>query len=343
MEADRPRLTPRGEALPGTQGEQRCAARWRRVRLHAGVDHELRRRALAKLEAGVPGALAERVGERAVAEEGDEPPVARAPGGRRRRIRVPVGPILRILVPAAAGLPSEPAGGDHARLQRARPPARLTEGELRERLGDLEAHVDSHQVHELEGAHGEAPAEAADAVDLLVAGHPLLEQPQRLPAEGPCAAVDEESRPVGRDDHLLAHRLACGARHLEGTLAGLVGPDQLEQAHQGRRVEEVHADHVLGPRGHAGERRDRDRGGVGGEHRVGAHDPREALEERALEVGALGRGLDHELARRELLERGDRLEAPRGVRARAPLLDPLRETAANRERTPLERLFDRIV
>jgi hypothetical protein len=51
-----------------------------------------------------------------------------------------------------------------------------------------------------------------------VRGHPLLEQPQALAVEGAAAAVHEEARAVGRDDHLLAHRRA----HALGELDRLV-------------------------------------------------------------------------------------------------------------------------
>src|SRR3954454_19914523 len=57
---------------------------------------------------------------------------------------------VAVLVPAAAGLPPQPARGDHLGLQRAGPPARLPERQLHERLRHGEAHVDADQVHQLE-------------------------------------------------------------------------------------------------------------------------------------------------------------------------------------------------
>ena len=109
----------------------------------------------------------------------DAMPVAAAGLGR---LRV-VGPVrvVGVVVPAAPRLSAEPSGGHHPRLERARPPARLAEATARRTsCATSKPDVDPHEVHQLERAHPEAAAEPADAVDLLVRGHPLLEQPQRL-------------------------------------------------------------------------------------------------------------------------------------------------------------------
>ena len=65
-----------------------------------------------------------------------------------------------------------------------------------ERLRHLVAHIDAHQIHQLERAHPEAAAEAHDPVDLLGSRQPLLKEPQRLGAEGPVAAVHKEAGAV---------------------------------------------------------------------------------------------------------------------------------------------------
>jgi hypothetical protein len=65
----------------------------------------------------------------------------------------PVGCVVLIGVEAAAGLPTEPAGGDHAFVYWSRAPARLAEGLVPEGAGDRKVHVDPDQVHELEGPH----------------------------------------------------------------------------------------------------------------------------------------------------------------------------------------------
>jgi hypothetical protein len=194
-----------------------------------------------------------------------------------------VRPVL-VVVPAAAGLPAQPPRRHHPRLEHARLPARLAERELVERLRHGVADVDPHEVHQLERAHLEAAAEAADAVDLRGRRHALLNEPKGLRAEGPHAAVHQEARAVRHHDHVLSHRLTHLARHRQGPLAALLGADHLEQPHQRWRVEEVHAHHVLRLRGSAGERRDGDRRGVRGEHRV-RRQRRQLGEQLALEVG----------------------------------------------------------
>ena len=91
----------------------------------------------------------------------------------------------------------------------------------------------------------------------------------------------------------------------------------------------MHADHVLGPRRRAGQRRDEDRRRVRRDDRLLAADLRQLLEQLALEVWALGRRLDHELGVRQPLELFDRVKPrPGGVRllgAPAPPLGAPRE------------------
>ena len=118
----------------------------------------------ARLARGV----GQRLGQRREAGDHDEPAVAAA-GLRRRRVLGAVRLVAGVLVPAAAGLAAEAPRRRLARGERRRAPARLAEGLVVERLRDLEADVDADEVHQLERAHPEAAAEAADAVDLLVA------------------------------------------------------------------------------------------------------------------------------------------------------------------------------
>ena len=75
---------------------------------------------------------------------------------------------------------------------------------------------------------------------------------------------------------------------------GLGAADHLDQLHQRHRVEEVHADERPGRLQAVGERRDRDRGGVGGEDAVGADQASSSRNRRALGVGVLDDRLDHQ-------------------------------------------------
>jgi hypothetical protein len=186
-----------------------------------------------------------------------------------------------------------------ARRDRRRSPARLAEALRVEALRDLEADVDADEVHQLERPHAKAALHAADAIDRLDVRDLLCKQAQRLQPERPVAAVDEEARAVARADHRLAHRLSRRVRHFERARRGLLAGDHLEQRHQRRRVEEVHADDALRMDRRRSERRHEQRGGVASQHALLADDLRELRVQLVLELQALRRRLDHELARRE--------------------------------------------
>ena len=68
--------------------------------------------------------------------------------------------------------------------------------------------------------------------------------------------------------------------------------DDLDQLHRRRRVEEVHADHVLRARGGAGAGDDGQRGGGGGEHRARLADLVQGREQLLLDLQVLGDRLD---------------------------------------------------
>ncbi len=62
-------------------------------------------------------------------------------------------------------------------------------------------------------------------------------------------AVDDEARAVGRSDGGLAQVRAHLARHGQRLVAGVQPAHQLQQPHHRHRVEEVHAQHFVGPAG----------------------------------------------------------------------------------------------
>ena len=157
MKAARASLARRGEA-----GARRRAGRWPRGTTsgRAAGTRCVRRTASGSSHRGsTPGRrkpastarLAQALGQRPLAADGEDC-ARRLRPARRLRVLRPVGAVLRVVVVAATGLPAQPSGGHHPRLDRARLPARLAERQLRERLGHLEAHVDAHQVHQLERA-----------------------------------------------------------------------------------------------------------------------------------------------------------------------------------------------
>ena len=220
---------------------------------------------------------------------------------RRRGVVGPVRAVAVVVVPPP-GLAAEATGGHHPRLDRVRLPARLVKALLPERLRDLEVDVDAHQVHELERAHAEAAADPHDPVDLIVRGDPVAQQAQRLERERARHAVGHEADRVGGADRLAAHRLGHLAGDRQRLLGGLVAGDHLHQAHQRRRVEEVHAADALGPLHPGGDRGHRERGGVGGQDRLGSADAGELREQLALQLQVLGSSLDHQLAAGQVLQ-----------------------------------------
>ena len=131
---------------------------------------------------------------------------------------------------------------------------------------------------------------------------PLAEHPQRLEREGPREPVGDEADRVGRADRLAAHRPRDLGGRLQRLRGGVVAGDDLDQAHQRRRVEEVHAAHPLRPLDAGGDRGHRQGGGVRGEDRLRPAELGQFGEQAALQLEVLRRRLDHELAFAELLD-----------------------------------------
>ena len=248
------------------------------------------------------GALVDHLADDSLEHAADRGPQIGVGAGGWVRVRIGVRRsvgIARVVVVAAPALAAVQAGGDVAGGDRGRAPARLAEALLVEALGDLQARVDPDEVHQLEGTHAKAALDAHDPVDRLDVRDSLLQQSQRLEPERPVAAVDEEARAIVGADHRLAHRLARRVGEREGLLRGLLAGDHLQQAHDRRGVEEVHAHHALWTPGARGDRRDQQRRGVCCQHALLAHDLRQLPIQVVLEIQALGHGLDHQLAWRE--------------------------------------------
>ncbi len=141
---------------------------------------------------------------------------------------------------------------------------------------------------------------------------------QRLTRKPGPSAASITCRPIARAEL---------ARGLERRLAGALARHDLDELHHRRRVEEVHADHALGP-GHAGgDLGHAQRRRVGGEHAVVAHDLGDAPEQLALELERLRRRLDHDVG---VGQRGESSAASTGRPRR-------RRAAPSRPRAPAAR------
>ena len=112
-----------------------------------------------------------------------------------------------------------------------------------EHAHDPEADVEPDEVGQLERAHRVVEADPRARVDVLGRAEALLVGPHRLGEERHEDAVDDEARPVGRDDDLLAE-LGRRGRGSAASVAsvGRRAADELDQRHDRHRAEEVHAD-----------------------------------------------------------------------------------------------------
>ena len=159
--------------------------------------------------------------------------------------------------------PHQPRGWRHARL------ARL----LVERLGGVDVHVDPDEVGERAGAHRPAGAVAHRRVEILDRHARLVEHPHAVVHQRDQDPVDDEPGRV-----VAAHRLACRAcsanTYAVSAASSVVRSraDDLDERHQRRRVEEVHADDALRTLGRVRDLGHRERRRVRREDRVGPRD-----------------------------------------------------------------------
>ena len=162
--------------------------------------------------------------------------------------------------------------------------------------------VDADHVGQRERSEPEAGRAGQDAVDVGDAGDVLGQQALRLGHERAADVIDQEGRAVGAQHRLARHAPADGHHGIAHPVGGLEARDDLDQPHQGNRIEEMHAADALGILAGGGDRRDRDGGGVGGEDGVGAGNGLELAEQGLLGVEALDDGLDDQVGLADLGE-----------------------------------------
>ena len=112
------------------------------------------------------------------------------------------------------------------------------------------------------------PAPRRQASIVAGSASALVQQRERLGVVGPGDAVDDEARRRARMHRRLAPALAQLEDRRRHVGVGLQAGDDLDQLHQRHRVEEVHADHAARLLQAVGERGDRDRRRVRGQHAV---------------------------------------------------------------------------
>ena len=156
--------------------------------------------------------------------------------------------------------------------------------------------VDSDLVREFEGTHRESRAEPHRGVDRLDRDAFPLMNPGRPLEVRPEDARRDESGDVFLDhDDRLAERLREIDRGLEGRVARRVRPDDFDERHEHRRVEEMHPDDLLRSLRGVCHLRDRQRGRVRREDRLRRRRVVEFPENLPLQLRVLEDRLDHEV------------------------------------------------
>ena len=216
----------------------------------------------------------------AVLDDGQRPGRGRSRGsGSRGGVRVGVD--------AAAGLAAQPAGLDEGALREGRGEPRVVAERGPHRPGDRLVHVVADQVHQRERPHPEAAGPGQHRVDGGRGRRVLLVEPPRFGVVGPGDPVHDEPGRSGGTHHRLPpprRQLRRGVRHLRG---GSQPRDDLHELHGRHGIKEVQPDKPPRMRQPGGHRGRRQRGGIGREHAVRAHDTLKLGEQRLLRAQLL--------------------------------------------------------
>jgi hypothetical protein len=201
-------------------------------------------------------------------------------------------------------------------------------------LHDRHAGVEADQVGQRQRAHRMGEPEPGDGVDRLRLRDPLEQRIGGLVDERHQDPVGDEPGQVAR----LRRRLAELRRELRDRRGRLVGgleaADHLDELQHRHRIEEMHADDAVRSLRRRGERRDRDRGGVGGEDRSVGQRLVGATEDLLLDGGVLDHGLDQQVGAEDLVRGLDAAQHLR--RVGAALLVQLRQRALDRREAALD-------
>jgi hypothetical protein len=203
-------------------------------------------------------------------------------------------PGLVVGVEPAAGLAALEAGGVELAQVRTRREAGVVELGV-DGLHDADERVDADEVGQGDRAHRQARAEPHGVVDVLHGGVARLDHADGLVEVREQQLVGDEAAPVADGDRDLADRLGERLRGLDHTLVGDHGADELDQLHDRGGVEEVEAEHTVGPLRVDGDVHDRQGGRVGRDDGLGGGDLVELRERLLLEGQDLRDGLDDEV------------------------------------------------
>src|SRR6266704_5347148 len=148
------------------------------------------------------------------------------------------GRIDRIVVEPLAAFPTGHPGEHHALQQRGRRVAGFAVlGE--HDLGDPVGRVEPHEVEQRQRAHRVAASELHRLVDVRHASYAALHRPDGVEQAGDEQQIHDETGAVFRGARLLAKGPRAGDRATEGLLRGRDRAYDLDELHEGHRVEEV--------------------------------------------------------------------------------------------------------
>ncbi len=160
---------------------------------------------------------------------------------------------------------------------------------------DLQRHIQAQHVGQGKGPHGRQAPALYYGVDLLAGGPRLLLQTQHLHHGHHEHPVDKEAGALLNADRDLAQRLGESHGVLQRLFGGLLSGDHLDELHHAGWIEEVEAEHALGPACRRRHLADGQGGGVGSQDGQGRCDPVQLGEHAALQVEILWDRFDHEV------------------------------------------------
>ena len=208
---------------------------------------------------------------------------------------------LRVSEEASTGLAAEPAGVNHADEQWTWAVLGFAETFFKH-AHEVEADIEPDVVGEGEWTHGMAEPFAEGGVDGFGRSDLLHDGEDGLVDKGHENTIGEEAGCVVDLDRRFAKGEGANADAVEGALRGFEAADDLSKLDDRNGIEEVHADDLVGTAGGGCQARDGDRAGVRGKDGVGGQTPVQRLEDVALELEALGKGLNGERDIRQGLE-----------------------------------------
>ena len=164
-----------------------------------------------------------------------------------------------------------------------------------ERLHNFQQDVQANHVRQSQRTHGVVTAAHHTLVHVLHCADVLIQNLYGLVEHRQQHAVDNETGLVLGQDGALAHVLAHCCHGVNGGLIGAQAVNNLHQAHNRHRREEVHSHNLLRTGSGSGQAGHRDRRGIGGKNGAVVADFIQLLENSPLGIQILIDGLNYQI------------------------------------------------